>query len=131
MRADDFSPAELMLAQLRREQPDEPGNSANGFPRPLGAVPFPPEFPRASDDESIPYLIRYRLEARPLFFDWLRDRLNGVEFADATDVRKCAKLRAEDEMNRPLKEFELIVLNSVSRDFFYARTAGRAAGVLR
>ncbi len=127
MRADDFAPFERMLADLRIAQPDERGND---YVRPMGAVPVePPNFPRASDDESIPYLIQYRRDSRPLFFDWLRDRLGETEFADATDVRKCAKLRAEDEMNRPLKEFELIVLNSVSRDFFYATTALRTFSV--
>ncbi len=128
MRADDFAPFERMLADLRIAQPDERGND---YVRPMGAVPVePPTFPQASDDDSIPALIEYRKTSRPAFFDWLRDRLGETEFADATDVRKCAKLRAEDEMNRPLKEFELIVLNSVSRDYYYARTAGRAAGVL-
>ncbi len=91
------------------------------FARPLGAVPVAPTFPEGPIVFTSDAFLAYRPRAMAEMLEWLRDRMEGVAFETREAIRKVAQLRAIDELQRPLRESELLVLASASRDFFFAR----------
>ncbi len=119
MNAKDFAPFERMLTDLRAGQPDEPGNTANGYPRPLGVSP--PMFPRSSDDGSLDYMTSYRVDHKQTMRRWVDHALVGLPADKHHLAHGITYQAAKAELNRPLRKPEHKLLAEATRDWLDAR----------
>lgn len=96
---------------------------------PLGAVPVvPPQFPRSEEDTSPTYVWSYRAAMKVEMRRWLIDRLKHLD-ANTPQVaaRRAAEVRAVQEMRRPLRLAERLLLATAVRDVLFSKQVQRRA----
>ncbi len=125
MNANDFAPFERLLDDLRASQPEEPGNTANGYRRPLGAVPVA-GFPRAADDTSVLYTSAYRLDCKQAMRVWVNRNLSELPADKSHLAHGIVYQAAKAELCRPLRSPEHRLLSEATRDWIVAREAMQA-----
>ncbi len=120
MNAKDFAPFERLLDDLRASQPEEPGNTANGYRRPLGAVPVA-GFPRAADDTSVLYTSAYRLDCKGAMRCFVDRVLVDLPEGKHHLAHGITYQAAKAELQRPLRSPEHRLLSEATRDWIVAR----------